>query len=74
MSFYKYVPGVFSMEKTSEEWYDLYYKNNVVILDPDGWDRSPRNWDYSWNKELITRAEFERRLCSSTCIWNVEKL
>ena len=72
--FYKYIPGVFSMEKTSQEWYDLYYKDNVLILDPDGWNRTPDKWEYSWSKELITRSEFERRLCSSTCIWNVPKL
>ncbi len=40
----------------------------ITILDPDGWDRS--NYDYSFNKELITKEEFDRRLMWSTCIRN----
>jgi hypothetical protein len=47
--------------KTSAEWVkDVSYR----ILDPDGWDRA--NYDYSFNKEKITFAEFQRRLFSST--------
>ena len=34
------------------------------VLDHDGWDRA--NFDYSWNKEKITMAEFQRRLAMST--------
>lgn len=74
MSFYTYLPGVYSMEKTSEEWYNLAYKDKVTILDFDGWDRRPEYWEYSWNVERITRVEFEKRLCQSTCIWNISKL
>jgi hypothetical protein len=50
--------------KVSSEWLKEY---NIKILDPDGWDRSPKNWDYSFNKEKITRREFEMRVCLSTC-------
>jgi len=49
--------------KVSSEWLKEY---NIKILDPDGWDRSPKNWDYSFNKEKITRREFEMRVCLST--------
>ena len=49
------------MKKISSEWIKEY---NVKILDPDGWDR--KNYDYSFNKEKITREEFERRLVRST--------
>lgn len=47
--------------KTSEEWNK---KHNVVILDPDGWDR--KNYDYSFNIQRITEEEFLRRLSLST--------
>jgi hypothetical protein len=49
------------MKKVSSEWIKEY---NVKILDPDGWDRT--NYDYSFNKEEITRKGFERRLMFST--------
>ena len=49
------------IKKTSAEWIkEVGYE----VLDPDGWDRT--NFDYSWNKEKITMAEFERRLALST--------
>jgi|688.fasta_scaffold761113_3 hypothetical protein len=46
----------------SSEWIKQY---GYIILDPDGWDRT--NFDYSFNKELITKEEFEKRLSESTC-------
>jgi len=49
------------MKKVSSEWIKEY---NIKILDPDGWDR--KNYDYSFNKEKITRQEFEQRLVRST--------
>lgn len=55
--------------KTSKDWYEsMPEKGKIVIMDPDGWDRS--NYEYSFNEELITEEEFQRRLCSSTCIWD----
>lgn len=48
-------------KKVSSEWIKEWH---IKILDPDGWDRT--NYDYSFNKEKITRLEFERRLCHST--------
>jgi len=52
-------------KKTSQEWYELIPKEyKLVILDPDGWDRS--NCEYSWLEELITIEEFNKRLNSST--------
>lgn len=47
--------------KTSLEWQKIC---KITVLDPDGWDRT--NFPYSWEKEKITRQEFEKRLCSST--------
>ena len=53
--------------RTSQEWYDLIPKEyQLVIYDPDGWDRS--NFDYSFNEELITKEEFQMRLSSSTTV------
>jgi hypothetical protein len=53
------------IKKTSKEWYELLYPNReIVIMDPDGWDRS--NWDYSWEEEMITENEFKMRLMRST--------
>ena len=49
------------IKKTSAEWIkEVGYE----VLDPDGWDRT--NFDYSWNKEKIPMAEFNRRLSMST--------
>jgi hypothetical protein len=51
--------------KTSKEWYELVPKEHeLIILDPDGWDR--KNYDYSYNEELITKEEFKKRVSSST--------
>ena len=50
--------------KTSREWY--CETENLVIYDADGWDRS--NFAYSFDEELITKDEFNRRLMKSTII------
>jgi hypothetical protein len=49
------------IKKVSAEWIKEF---GYEVLDPDGWDRN--NFDYSWNKEKITMAEFQRRLAMST--------
>jgi hypothetical protein len=49
--------------KTSKEWHEKLYPN-WVILDPDGWDR--KNYEYSFEQELITLEEFQNRLIRST--------
>lgn len=51
--------------KSSKEW-ELIYAEEVSIIDADGWDRN--DFDKSWN-ELITENEFNKRICSSTCVW-----
>lgn len=51
------------MKKTSSEWIKEY---DCKIIDPDGWDRT--NYNYSFNKEKITRKEFELRLVKSTIL------
>jgi hypothetical protein len=51
--------------RTSKEWDELLCKPmKFKILDPDGWDRS--NWSFSWEEELITKAEFKMRVMNST--------
>lgn len=53
--------------RTSAEWYENLRKfYDITILDPDGWDR--KNYEYSFNEELITSEEFDRRLMASTVI------
>ena len=55
--------------KTSKQWYDeLPEDKKIIILDPDGWDRS--NYEYSFNEELITYDEFQKRVLFSTCMFN----
>ena len=49
--------------KTSSDWQDILCPK-VIILDPDGWDRS--NYDYSFNEELISEEEFYTRFSKST--------
>lgn len=54
------------VKRTSDEWYQILYPNKeVIIIDPDGWDRS--NWEYSWGEESINEDEFKKRLLNSTC-------
>jgi hypothetical protein len=52
--------------KSSQIWQLLC---KVIVLEPDGWDRS--NFEASWN-ELITRKEFVERMMKSTCYWDAE--
>ena len=52
------------IKKTSAQWQSLYPYPKV--LDPDGWDR--KNYDYSWNEELITLEEYNIRVSNSTCM------
>lgn len=49
---------------TSLQWQEID-SSGVIIIDPDGWDRS--NLNYSFNKELITKQEYEKRKSNSTC-------
>ena len=48
--------------RTSEEWQKL--QPDTVVLDPDGWDR--QNFEYSWHEELISLAEYGKRVNGST--------
>lgn len=53
---------VFGVEtKSSQRWAEI---TGVVVYDPDGWNRL--NYQYSWFDELITFAEFKRRVFMST--------
>ena len=51
--------------RTSKQWEELVPKKyKLVIMDPDGWDR--KNFDWSFNQELITKDEFMNRIARST--------
>lgn len=51
--------------KTSKEWFEeVPEEHGLIIIDPDGWDR--KNYEYSFNEELITKEEFMKRLNYST--------
>ena len=53
--------------KTSQEWYVFLYPNKeVIVYDPDGWDRT--NYDFSWYEEQITQEEFNDRVSNSTTL------
>lgn len=53
--------------KSSEEWSKEFF-DYFEIWDPDGWDRSPENFDREWN-EPISKEEFFRRVSYSTCMF-----
>lgn len=55
---------------TSEQWQHIF-QDNFTVLDPDGWDRTPLNFQYQWYEELITFQEFQIRMTPSTCQWYV---
>jgi hypothetical protein len=60
------------IKKTSKEWYEeLYPTRTLIIMDPDGWDRS--NWEYSWGEELIDQNEFAMRVMRSTCMTHINQ-
>ena len=52
---------------SSEEWSKIVERETgIIMIDPDGWDRSnEENFEASWN-EPITRETFDRRLAQST--------
>lgn len=53
--------------KTSKDWNLI---RQAIIMDPDGWDR--KNYDYSFNVELITEEEFNRRLFASSQMFRIQ--
>ena len=55
--------------KTSQDWLTAVQAetgDTITIADPDGWDR--KNYEYSFNEELISRQEFDVRLSHSTVL------
>ena len=49
--------------KTSSQWCREF---ECVVVDPDGWDR--KNYEYSFEQELITEEEFRKRVSKSTML------
>ena len=59
-------------KKSSKEWEELVPKKyKLRIMDPDGWDRSG-DFDFSFNKEKITKDEFMMRVGTSTVSVNLD--
>ena len=57
------------IKKTSQHWYaEIPGELGFVIYDPDGWDR--KNYEFSFNEELITTEEFINRTFHSTVLSN----
>lgn len=57
--------------KTSQEWYEEVPKEyGLIIMDPDGWNR--RNYEFSFNEELITKQHFIMRVMHSTCLSSIK--
>jgi hypothetical protein len=49
--------------KTPAEWLQTPEFSDIVILDPDGWDRSdPDDW-----QRPLTRTQFTAKMVRSTC-------
>ena len=61
--------------KTSADWFEEFKQNdksrtNIVIYDNDGWRDGKCNFD----KDLITKSDFTKRLLVSTLMWkNITK-
>lgn len=53
------------MLKTGKQWHKELYPE-IIILDYDGFDRY--NLEYSYEQELITEEEFQRRMGYCTII------
>ena len=52
------------MLKTSRDWVKMIPKDfDLKILNPSGWDGENR--EYSFNDELITKEEFDKRMGNS---------
>lgn len=62
------VKEITETKRTSKDWNKIH---QVLIMDPDGWDRT--NFEYSFNEELITEQEFNKRIMNSTIIHNREE-
>ncbi len=54
------------IKKSSYDWFQKY-KGELLVTDPDGWNRE--NLDKSMS-ELITEQKFIDRCASSTCEWS----
>lgn len=57
--------------KTSEQWYTEAGEEGMVIMDPDGWDRT--NYQFSFYEEKITHSEYMGRLLQSTVLRTIKK-
>ena len=54
-----------SKKRNSLHWQMLLCPDTIII-DPDGWDRTPENWYHSFYIEEISIEEFSQRLIRSS--------
>lgn len=63
---------MFQELKTSKDWYELAKeRKKLFIYSPDGWPKE--NYDYSFNQELISQTEFNKRVLKSNCIYLTDR-
>lgn len=60
-----------SKKMKPEDWLKDKEFKGITILDPDGWDRKPDNWDKDWGTPL-TKQEMWGRVMRSTITRNVQ--
>lgn len=48
---------------SSDSWSKLL---NILVLDPDGWDRSPENFEKDWTKKILYQAFLNKMFYSTT--------
>lgn len=49
-------------KRTPDEWEEYF---GIIVLDPDGWDRSAKDWNAEWNTQ-ITATQFKNKAREST--------
>ena len=57
------------IKNTSEKWQEIY--PDVVVLDPDGWNRDSR-FQFEWHEEKITLKQYVNKVLRSTCKFKVD--
>ena len=59
-------------KRTSDRWQEMFPA--VKVLDPDGWDRRPEHYQYSWFEQYITLDQYKDKVSASTCHFDYSTL
>lgn len=59
-SFFRLIP----IRLTSQDWQVLFHE--IKVLDADGWNRHPDEFDHDWYGRKISFKEYEGRIIKST--------